>query len=345
MNTRKVELGFFFFLAAAAGTVSFFIFQPYLGALFVALVFAIVFRPLHQAVAARVRRAGISAFLTLLFLLLVVLIPATLFGFFLLDDAQRLYQSLSADGAVTGRLDAAFLPVERYLQGLVPDAKIRVYDYLDGALSFLIDNFGGVFNRAVGFVFKAFIMLLALFYLFRDGKRFRSYIIALSPLANEYDERILKRLEGAIASVVQGKLMIIFIQGILASAGFWLFGLPHPVLLGALTSLSALIPAVGVGLVFIPVVLYALWSGGVGAAVGLLVFGAALGAVDNLLGPVLYERGLQTHPLLILLSVLGGLALFGPVGFLAGPVTLSLLLALVDIYPLLFQGNRDASSG
>lgn len=340
MHTRKVELGFFFLLAAAAAAVSFFIFQPYLGALFVALVFAIVFRPVHEAVTVRVRHAGISAFLTLLFLFLVILTPATLFGFFIFDDAQRLYQSLSADGAVTDRLNTAFLPVERYLQELIPDAKIRVSDYLDGALSFLIDNFGGVFSRAVGFVFKAFIMLLALFYLFRDGKRFRSYIISLSPLTNEYDERILKRLEAAISSVVQGKLLIIFIQGILASVGFWLFGLSHPVLLGALVSLAALIPAVGVGLVFIPMALYSLATGGVGTAIGLLVFGVALGAVDNLLGPVLYERGLQTHPLLILLSVLGGLALFGPVGFLVGPVTLSLLLALLDIYPLLFGEQK-----
>ncbi len=339
LTARKVELAFFSLLAVATATVSFFIFKPYVGALFVALVFAIVFRPVHEAVFARTRLAGFSACLTLLFLLLVVLTPATLFGFFIIDDAQRLYQSLSADGVMTGRLDAAFLPVERYLQGLVPDIQIRASDYLNGALSFLIDNFGGVFRRAVGFVFKTFIMLLALFYLFRDGKQFRSYIISLSPLTNEYDERILKRLEGAITSVVQGKLMIIFIQGIFASIGFWLFGLPHAVLLGALVSLAALIPAVGVGLVFIPVILYALATGGTALAIGLLVFGVALGAVDNVLGPVLYERGLQTHPLLILLSVLGGLAFFGPVGFLAGPVALSLLVALLDIYPLLFSKN------
>ena len=336
-STRRIELGFFFLLVAAAATISFFIFKPYVSALFVALVFSIVFRPVHEAISARVRRAGVSAFLTLLFLFLVILAPAALFGFFLFDDAQRLYQSLSADGAVTGRLDAAFAPAERYLQGLVPDAKIRVSDYLDGALSFLLENFGGVFRSAVGFVFKGVLMLLALFYLFRDGKQFRSYIISLSPLTNEYDERILQRLEASISSVVTGKLLIIFIQGILASIGFWLFGLSHPVLLGALVSLAALIPAVGVGLVFIPIVLYALATGGTALPIGLLVFGIALGAVDNVLGPVLYERGMRTHPLLILLSVLGGLAFFGPIGFLAGPVTLSLLLALVDIYPLLFE--------
>lgn len=339
-SSRTVELSFFFLLAVAAATVSFFIFKPYLGALFVAVVFSIVFRSVHEAIAAHVRQKGLSALLTLLFLFVVILTPATLFGFFIFDDAQKLYQSVSAGGTVPDRLDAALLPVERFVQRVIPAAEIRMSEYLNTALSFLVQNFGSVFSRAVGFVFQAFIMLLALFYLFRDGKRFRSYIVSLSPLQNDYDERILRRLEDAISAVVHGKLLIVFIQGILASVGFWLFGLPHPVLFGALTSLAALIPAVGVGLVFIPVIVYLFVTGGIGIAVGLLIFGVVVGAIDNLLGPVLYERGLQTHPLLILLSVLGGLALFGPVGFLAGPVTLSLLLALLDIYPLLFGEQK-----
>jgi predicted PurR-regulated permease PerM len=162
----------------------------------------------------------------------------------------------------------------------------------------------------------------------------------LSPLANEYDERILRRLEDAISSVVKGKLLIVLIQGILASVGFWLFGIPHPVLFGALTSLAALIPFVGVAVVFVPAVLYLFFAGSVGAAAGLLVAGIIIGSVDNVLGPILFERGLQLHPLLILLSVLGGLAFFGPIGFLAGPVALSLLVALLDIYPLLFTKNQ-----
>jgi len=340
-STRKIELSFFAILAVAAAALTFFIFKPYLGALFVALVFAIVFRPLFEAIRTKVKRDALASLITLALLFLVVLIPATLFGFFIFDDAQELYRSAGSETTLTDRLERSLSPIETYVQAIIPGFEIRISEYTNAALSFMIDNLGSVFTRVVGMVFQTFIMLLALFYLFRDGKAFRAYIVTLSPLTNEYDERILRRIETAISSVVKGKLLIVLIQGILASIGFFIFGIPHPVLWGAVTALAALIPAVGVAIVFVPAVIYLFLAGSVGAAVGLLIFGVLVGAVDNILGPILFERGLQMHPLLILLAVLGGLVFFGPVGFLAGPVTLSLLLALLDIYPLLFQEKQS----
>ena len=344
-SSRKVELGFFFFLVAVAAILSFFLLQPYLGALFVATVFAVVFRPVYEAIHARVRRETLSSLVTLVFLSLSVLIPAAFFGFFVFDDAQRLYQSVQSGTQMLDRLDASMQPFARAVQNIIPDFEVRLSEYFRAGLLFLVDNFGSVFTRIVSMVFQTGIMLLALFYLFRDGGMFRGYLVTLSPLSNEYDERILKRLKGAMASVVKGKLLIVFIQGIIASIGFWLFGVPHAVLWGALTSLCALIPAVGVAIIFIPIVIFLFLSGGAGSALGLLAFAIFVGAIDNILGPILFEKGLQMHPLLILLSVLGGLVFFGPVGFLAGPVTLSLLLALLDIYPLLFLNEGISQKG
>src|SRR3989338_1210120 len=312
--TRKIELGFFFLLVAAATVVSFLIFKPYFGALFVAVVFAIVFRPLFEALHRRVNGKGLAALLTLVFLFCVILIPATLFGFLVFDDARNLYESAGAGATVISRFDAALQPIELFVRGIIPGFELNVSAYINAALSFLVNNLGGAFTRAIGIVFQTFIMLFALFYLFRDGEKFRSYIVTLSPLTNEYDERILKRIEGAISSVVKGKLLIIFIQGILA--------------------------AIGVAVVFVPAVIYLFITGGIPLAIGLLILGVIVGSIDNILGPILYEKGLSMHPLFILLSVLGGIALFGPVGFLAGPVAISLLLALLDIYPLLFQSNN-----
>lgn len=340
-SSRKVEISFFLLLAAVAAVAAFFVLKPYIGALFIALVLAIAFRPVHEFfLRARVRKSG-AALLSLAFLFLALLIPATLFGFFVFDDAEKLYREARSGESVFERVDALAEPLERQLQSFIPDARLNLSEYLREGLSFLVGNFGKVFSGVVGLVFKTFIMLLALFYLFRDGARLRTFVVQLSPLTNEYDEQILKRLEEAISSVVKGKLLIIFIQAVLSTIVFAFFSIPHPLLAGAVTSLAALIPFVGLSLVFVPAVLYLFFTGGIGAAAGLLVAGVLVGGVDNILGPLLYERGLRLHPLLILLSVLGGLSLFGPVGFLAGPVTLSLLFALIDIYPLLFQGNGN----
>src|SRR3989338_1518883 len=184
--TRKIELGFFFLLVAAATVVSFLIFKPYFGALFVAL---------HR----RVNGKGLAALLTLVFLFCVILIPATLFGFLVFDDARNLYESAGAGATVISRFDAALQPIELFVRGIIPGFELNVSAYINAALSFLVNNLGGAFTRAIGIVFQTFIMLFALFYLFRDGEKFRSYIVTLSPLTNEYDERILKRIEGAIS--------------------------------------------------------------------------------------------------------------------------------------------------
>ncbi|MEK7169985.1 MAG: AI-2E family transporter [Patescibacteria group bacterium] len=339
-SSRKVELGFFLLLVFIAAALSFLLFKPYLGALFVALVFAIVFRSSYEAIHAKIKRSTLSSLATLLFVFSVILIPAGLFAFLVFDDAEKLYSAAGSGVPMFERFDTAFAPIETYVQKIIPEFEIKLSTYAHAAIAFLVDNFGNVFSRVVTIVFQTFIMLLALFFLFRDGGKFRAYVIYLSPLANEYDERILKRLETAITSVVKGKLLIVLIQGILASVGFWLFGVPHAVLWGALTSIAALIPAFGVALVFIPILIYLFATGSLGITIGFVVFAIFVGAIDNILGPVLFEKGMQMHPLLILLSVLGGLAFFGPVGFLAGPVVLSLLFALLDIYPLLFSEQK-----
>lgn len=342
-GTRKIEIGFFLLLSTGTLIASFFVLKPYLSALFVALVFAVVFRPLHVYLERAISGRNISALATLLLLFLLLLIPAAIFGFFVFDDAQTLYVSIMSGETILPKLAQSLAPLEARLESIIPSVSFDIASYVTEGLSFLVGNFGVIFSRTVSLIFNTGIMLLALFYLFRDGAKFRSFIIRLSPLTNEYDERILVRIEEAVSSVVKGRLLIVFIQGLLAAIGFFLFGIPHAVLLGALVMIAALVPAIGVALVFAPAVLYLFFVGSEWIAVGLLVCGIIVGTIDNVLAPIFLERGLRMHPLLILLSVLGGLALFGPVGFLAGPVTLAFLFALFDIYPLLFQdsGNQQ----
>ncbi len=336
-SSRKIETVFFFLLVIGASITAFLILKPYASPLFIALIFSLVFRPLYEAVLKKSHRANLASLITLCILFLVILIPLTVFGFFIFDDARNLYFKERGEAPILETLDRLVLPLEQRVQAFFPNAQITPSAYLEEALGFLVGNLGSVFSRAVEIVFKFFIMLLALFYLFRDGKNLRTHVVRLSPLANEYDERILTRLEEAISSVVKGRLLIVVIQGILAAVTFSFFSIPNPVLWGAITLLSALVPAVGVALVFVPLTLFTFFAVGGFSAGGLLLVGVGIGMIDNLLGPILFERGLRMHPLMILLSVLGGILLFGPIGFLAGPITLSLLFALLDIYPLLFE--------
>ena len=177
------------------------------------------------------------------------------------------------------------------------------------------------------------MFLISLFYFLRDGKSFTQYLKILSPLSDRQDEKILSRLFVAVNSVIKGALSIALIQGFLTGIGFWIFGVPNPVLWGSTAAIAALVPNIGTALVLVPAIGFLYLNGEVAQAIGLGIWSiTAVGLIDNILGPYLINRGVKIHPLLILLSVIGGLGLFGPVGFLLGPLIISLLFALIDIH-------------
>jgi len=135
--------------------------------------------------------------------------------------------------------------------------------------------------------------------------------------------------------------MIAIIQGLLSGAGFFIFGVPNPALWGIIAAICALVPGFGTSLVLVPAIIYLFFAGTGAAAIGLALWGALLvGLVDNFLSPILMQRGINIHPLFILFSIIGGLAFFGPSGFIMGPLFLSLLFTLFDIYHLFIQRQK-----
>ncbi len=201
------------------------------------------------------------------------------------------------------------------------------------ALQWIAGHAGDIFSGVSRFILSSFIFLIALYYLLRDGARARRALITISPLPDTEDEAILDQLARAINSIIKGSLVIALIQGVLTTVGLAIFGVPNPALWGMIAAIAALIPGIGTSLVIAPAILYLFAIGHVPQAIGFTAWGAlAVGFIDNLLGPKLVGKGMRLHPLLVLLSVLGGLALFGTVGIFLGPLTLSLLFALLSIH-------------
>jgi predicted PurR-regulated permease PerM len=178
----------------------------------------------------------------------------------------------------------------------------------------------------------------------KDGAKLRQFVISLSPLADSYDELVLSRLGRAVNSVLKGTLTIALIQGVVSALGYMLFGVPNPLLWGTVTAIAALVPGVGTALILTPIVLFLFLTGNVPGAIGLAVWGAfAVGLVDNFLSPHLIGGGSQLHPLLVLISVLGGIGLFGAVGIFLGPLCLSLFMALLSIYADITDENPKSA--
>ena len=154
-------------------------------------------------------------------------------------------------------------------------------------------------------------MIISLFYFLKDGERIVKRLVAVSPLADSYDEQIMKRVGLVLNSIVRGSLIIALTKGFLTALGFAIFGIPNPILWGVVSALASFIPVVGSSIVIVPAILYLFVTSSYAGAIGFAVWGVALvGLSDNLLSPILMKKGTHIHPFIILLSIFGGLGLF-----------------------------------
>jgi len=336
MISKKPRLYFLLILLSLSLVLSFFVLRPFLYSLILASVFAIVFQPLYRQVLKRVhQQTWLASFLTILVLVIFILIPLTFLIVQIFQEAQGLYFSLTTNFNQQSLTE--FWPsLDQRLSTVSPifdNLSFGLNQYVQNILSFFVQNLGLVFSNLAKIMANLFVFLIAFFFLLKDGEQLKQKIISLSPLTKNDDEIIIKKITQAVNSVIKGSLLIATLQGISSSIGFLIFGVPNPIIWGTLAAVGALVPSIGTAIVIVPAIIYLYFTSQVISAIGLLAWGIlAVGLIDNVLGPKFVGKGIGLHPLLILLSVLGGLSLFGPIGFILGPLTVSLLVSLLDIY-------------
>jgi predicted PurR-regulated permease PerM len=337
---------FLLFCLAASLVVVYFILKPFLAPLILAAVFAYLFQPVQRRMARLFGgRGSLAALATTLAAIVLLLLPLGLLGAQIFKEATQLYASLAGPG--TGGLVDLLERAAGAVQARLPihiETDLSVSRYAQQALGVLVSHLGPIFSSLAGILLSTFVFITSFYFLLKDGGRLKAYLVETSPLADRDDEMIASRLESAVSASVKGSLTIGLVQGILTGIGFAIFGIPNAALWGSVAAVAALVPAVGTSLVIAPAILFLFLTGSTLGAAGLLAWGVTtVGLVDNLLGPRLIGRGMQLHPLVVFLAVLGGLSFFGPLGFFLGPLALSLCIALLDIYSSLKE--REAAGG
>lgn len=332
MSQTSIQRSFFFALLLGALLLTAFLFLPYLTTLSVAAVFTVILQPLYRE-ALRITRGyrNVAAIITIAVAILLILAPVALIGTQIVREAQSVYASLTEnpDALVRGLLDA----LQSRLRSFSPSLEIDVRRFATDALNWLVGNIGSLFSATANTIFQFFLGIIAFYYFLRDGPNFLETFLTVSPMPVEQGRRILRRLETAVTSIVRGTLVIAIVQGTLTGIGLAIFGIRSPTLWGALAGLGALLPNIGTPIILVPAVLYLFLVDRVAAGIGLAIWGiVAVGMVDNLLTPMLLSRGARIHPFVILFALIGGIGFFGPVGLILGPLVVSLLYALLDIF-------------
>lgn len=332
LMNRIVEYVFFFGLMAIVAYLVWEMLAPFVSALALAAIIVTISYPLYERIVRKMPRQNetLGALVSTVLVFLVIFLPLVFITSALVNEAVSVYKIVSAEQV---GFEASLRAFESTANTYLPGFELNVTEYVKQAAAYLAGNLGAIFAGTASTIFLFFIAMIGSFYLFRDGRQFTKTLIAVSPLPDSEDDVILDRMARSLRSVLTGTVLVALIQGTLTAFGLWLFGFERAVLFGVIASFGALIPSVGTSIVFVPAVSYLLLTGSYVSAAGLTMWGLlAVGLIDNLLGPYLMSRGNAMHPFIILLAVLGGISFFGPIGFIVGPVVVTLFMVLLELY-------------
>ncbi len=355
-NLPGLEDKTFLLLVIAVSLAFAWILWPFYGAVFWGTILAILFAPLYRRLLRFMgQRRTIAALATVTIVLLIVILPVTLIGALLVQEGLGLYE----------KFQSGELNLGRYFQ--------QVFGVLPAWVSDLLDRFGltdlssmqerlstglvqgsqfvatkalNIGQNTFDFIVDLFIVLYLLFFLLRDGDDLVRRIRTAIPLHTDQQREFLNRFTTVIRATVKGNVVVAVVQGALGGLIFWFLGVHAAVLWAVLMAFLSLLPAVGSALIWLPVAIYFLVTGATWQGIFLIAFGVlVIGLVDNVLRPILVGKDTKMPDYVVLISTLGGMAIFGLNGFVIGPVIAAMFMAVWDIVTSSRAGVGIESSG
>lgn len=333
-----------FILLLIAVTAGFgLVLEEYAVAIFWGVVFAIVFAPLHRKLLMRMpNKPTLAALATLLISLVMVILPLSLIGLSLIKETAAIYDRISSGNLSAGSyVEQVFnaLPswltpwMEKLHLGTLEEIQTKLSNIALQASKLAATKAVGLGQNTLGFVVGFGVMLYLIFFLLRDGKELVARIWAATPLAPEHKRELAIKFITVIRATVKGNLAVAAAQGALGGLIFWILGIQGAVLWAVVMAFLSLLPAVGAGLVWGPVAIYFLATGAVTKGLILAAYGVlVIGLVDNVLRPLLVGKDTKMPDYVVLISTLGGMALFGLSGFVLGPAIAALFMASWELF-------------
>ncbi len=343
MNSPQLQRGVFLALLAAVTVAFGWILLPFFGAVLWSVALAILFTPLYRRLARSMsKRRNLAALATLGICLVIVILPLSVVGVSLVQEVALVTQNIRS-----GQLNyAAYL--QQILDALPRWALnlLNRFDLVDvtawqqrisaGAAQgsqIIAARALAIGQNTFDFLVSFFIMLYLLFFLLRDGAELSKTVREALPLARPHTHYLLNKFTTVIRATVKGNVVVAMVQGTLGGLAFWVLGVQGALLWGALMAFLSLLPAIGSALVWGPVAIYFLATGAIWQGVALIAFCAlVIGTVDNVLRPILVGKETQMPDYIVLMSTIGGIALFGINGFVIGPVIAALFMTAWSLF-------------
>jgi predicted PurR-regulated permease PerM len=313
-------------------------------AIFWAVLIAGIFSPLNKSLVKKLKSKNLCAGLTLLAVLVCLILPLGLLVSLLINESMEIYQAVDSNES---KLLDNITWLINYLNNHPLFARLDINhefftgksaEILKAVSEFIFKNLSQLTQNTILLVIQFAVMLYSLFYFLRDGDTFINAITHYLPMNKYHMDTFIHHFLTTAKATLKFTFIIGGIQGLLGGLIFYLTGIERALIWGVLMVGLAIIPAVGCSIIWVPAGIIMLFQGHIWQGVVILVFGAVvISSVDNLLRPILLGRDIQMHSLLLFLSILGGLAIFGFSGFVLGPVIASLFLASWRLFLELYK--------
>lgn len=333
-RSKLVDYGFFAALAIAGflfyRTVRAVLIPVLLGAFLATLA-----RPWHDTLCRKFRgHRRIAATATTIAVLLLVIVPIALVTWAVVHELASVASTVAsklADEGIAGALDE--IPIVRKLRQAFRMTPSDMKQLADTVMAWSAETLKTLLSMASGIIAGAFLLVISLYYFLLDGNRWKKEAERLAPIEPRYVRAFLREFHNVAHALFYGSLVTAAIQGFVSWIGYMIFGVPSPILWGAVTAVMSLTPIIGTAIVWLPLAAILFATGHPVSGIGVAVWGMMVtGSVDNVLRPLLMKGKMRLHPLLVFLSIVGGIAAFGMFGLFAGPLAATLFLTAIRIY-------------
>jgi len=315
---------------AILGVLAFLVLKPILLSIIFGIILAVVFAPVYDKIFSIIKFKNISAALTCTFLILLIIIPFWYLTPILVKQSFEVYLVSQQMDFITP-LKAVFPSFFSSEQFSTEIASV-IHSFITNATNSLVNSFAKLILNFPTIFLQFIVVFFTFFFIVRDKEEFVSYIKNILPFTKPVKEKLLKSSRDITYSVIYGQIFIGSIQGIIVSIGFFVFGINNAFLLSLFAIVAGIFPILGTTIIWLPVVIFLLIAGNTFSAIGITFFGVISNFIDNILRPILVSRLTKMHPLLILIGMIGGLFLFGILGFILGPLILAYGFIMLELY-------------
>lgn len=340
-DDRYFSKHFFLGVLFALIILALYVISPVITALLTGGVLAYIFYPLYKYVAKNLRSKRIGAWVIIILLIVLIIVPTYLVANELTKEGFSLFITVKQKLA-TGLPEAdciqhpaAFCEFNNRLSQLVQNPQVKFYieDTISKISTYIISKTSDLVVQLPYIVLFLVVMFFAAYYFLMDGDKFISYAKRSIPLKKHHIDEIIRQFDNFTYATLYGKLVTSIIQGVIGGFIFFALGIATPILAGIAMAFFAFLPVIGTPIIWIPAAITLFLEGSAAKGIILVALCVIMGAsIDNILKPAIIGSRTHLHPIAVLIGIFGGLITIGPIGIILGPLIISLMLSFIDVY-------------